>query len=164
MHGLARLCLYVEFLRFVRCLAAAFSPQSWSLVRRTWKPGCSVQISMASLDMEQADKIAPYRCLKHVSNRITITCLRTATMLEIRIKLDRHCPHNFAFHQQNTQVFVQHFVGKELAEISLGAAHCMAICKDGMVYGTISCCARPLPECILFMLLSTRRACSCAKI
>ena len=34
-----------------------------------------------------------------------------------------------------TPVGVQHFVGKELLEIVLGSNHCLATCKDGMVYG-----------------------------
>jgi alpha-tubulin suppressor-like RCC1 family protein len=29
----------------------------------------------------------------------------------------------------------QHFLGKELVSLDLGAAHCLATCKDGMVYG-----------------------------
>ena len=32
-------------------------------------------------------------------------------------------------------VFVQHLTGKNLVAIDLGAAHCLATCKDGMVYG-----------------------------
>ncbi|MGB1603458.1 MAG: hypothetical protein ACPIOQ_62575, partial [Promethearchaeia archaeon] len=32
-------------------------------------------------------------------------------------------------------VFVQHFINKELIDINLGSAHCLATCKDGMVYG-----------------------------